>query len=315
MNIRILLRWALSLGLLAGLLLWLEPSRIAAEISRIHPGWLVLALVAATLPTLLSAWRWRFTAARLGLVLPATTAVADYYLAGFVNQVLPGGVIGDAWRARRHAQASGRSGPAWRAVILERASGQIIVVLLAVLAVLLHQPWRAALLSMLPAAGASAHSSPVWSLALIFSILAILAILAWASRRHWRPLLATFGQDIRRALLARTAWPLQLGSSSLIVLGYLLVFALAARGIGVQVALPELMLLALPVLLAMLIPLSVAGWGFREVAAATVWLLNDLPPEQGVAASISYGLIVLLASLPGALVLTLKPSSKTQLDQ
>ncbi len=57
------------------------------------------------------------------------------------------------------------------------------------------------------------------------------------------------------------------------------------------------------VLLAMAIPLSVAGWGIREGAAALVWQAAGLDAAEGVAASVSYGLVVLLSTLPGALVL------------
>ncbi len=306
---RVALRWGLSLTVLTALLLWLEPREIIAELAEIKPGWLLLALLAASGSTLMSAWRWRFTAARLGLRLPPQIALGDYYLAGFVNQILPGGVVGDAWRAQRHARSSGRAGPAWRAVILERASGQVIVVLLAVLALMLHAPWREVLVSGFLDQAGGGRRGMAWSLPLA------LAILIYATRRRWQPLLAVFGRDIRRALLARRTWPVQLVSSTLIVLSYLLTFALAGRGLGLELTLPELMLLALPVLLAMLIPLSVAGWGFREGAAAGVWLFSSLPPEQGVATSMTYGLIVLVASLPGAMVLLIRPSAKAQFDQ
>lgn len=308
---RIALRWLVSLAVLAALLWWLEPGRIAAELSDIQISWLLLALLSATVPTVLSAWRWRFTAARLSLRLSWRTAIGDYYLAGFVNQVLPGGVIGDAWRAQRHAQSSGRRGPAWRAVILERASGQLVVMLMAVLSVLLYPPWREAISANLGPLGGTGRQGLALSLPLL------LAVIAYATRQRWQPWLKVFGRDIGRALLARRVWPFQLLSSSVIVLSYLLVFALAARGIGLDMPVPGLMLLALPVLLAMLIPLSVAGWGFREGAAAGVWLLSGLPPEQGVAVSVAYGLIVLLASLPGTLVLAVRPSARpqSQLDQ
>ncbi|HRM70851.1 MAG TPA: lysylphosphatidylglycerol synthase domain-containing protein, partial [Thauera phenylacetica] len=57
------------------------------------------------------------------------------------------------------------------------------------------------------------------------------------------------------------------------------------------------------VLLAMAIPLSVAGWGVREAAAALVWQAAGLEAAEGVAASVSYGVVVLLSTLPGALAL------------
>lgn len=296
-------RWLISLALLAGLALWLDPARIAAEVRALDPGWLIFALLVSLAQTALSAWRWRFTAHRLGLELAPGRALADYYLAGFINQVLPGGVVGDAWRAQRHARRSGQTGVAWRAVILERASGQLVVVALAALVVTLYPPWREGFAPALLAAGLG--------LALVVVFGALLAR-RLRDRAGW---LAQIGPDLRRALLARRAWPVQLASSIAIVVSYLLVFAAGARGIGVELPLVQLMMMALPALLAMLVPVSVAGWGLREGAAGAVWLISGLPPEQGVAVSITYGVLVLLASLPGVLVLLAPSSGQAHVDQ
>jgi hypothetical protein len=56
-------------------------------------------------------------------------------------------------------------------------------------------------------------------------------------------------------------------------------------------------------LLAMVVPLTVSGWGVREGVAAILWPLVGLPAEQGVALSVGYGAAVFLVSLPGALAL------------
>ena len=53
-------------------------------------------------------------------------AVREYYLAMFLNQVLPGGVLGDVTRAWRHARLED-TGRAVRAVVFERASGQLVM--------------------------------------------------------------------------------------------------------------------------------------------------------------------------------------------
>ncbi|AMO36752.1 hypothetical protein [Thauera humireducens] len=45
------------------------------------------------------------------------------------------------------------------------------------------------------------------------------------------------------------------------------------------------------------------SWGLREGAAALLWAAAELDVAQGVAISISYGLVVLLSTLPGAWVL------------
>ena len=62
--------------------------------------------------------------------------------------------------------------------------------------------------------------------------------------------------------------------------------------------------LVAPVLMAMLIPITVAGWGVREGAAAALWGLVGLTPEDGVAISVAYGLLVLVSSAPGVPILT-----------
>ncbi|NIY95540.1 UPF0104 family protein, partial [Salipiger sp. HF18] len=61
------------------------------------------------------------------------------------------------------------------------------------------------------------------------------------------------------------------------------------------------------ILTAMLLPASVAGWGWREGAAAALFPLAGLSAEAGLAASIAYGLISLLSALPGAFFLRCTP--------
>ncbi len=79
-----------------------------------------------TLQTILSALRWRLTAARLGQVIGVGEAVREYYLGQVVNQSLPGGMVGDAGRAVRTGRRAGlvRAG---QAVVLERFAGQFAV--------------------------------------------------------------------------------------------------------------------------------------------------------------------------------------------
>lgn len=296
---RVGVRWALSLAVLGTVLWWLEPASVASRLADLSHGWLLGALAVSVVQMALSAWRWRFTAARLGLSLPYSHAVGDYYLSVFVNHLLPGGVAGDALRAHRHATASRQTGAAWRAVIIERASGQAVVVV-GTLAVLVFVPvWT----RVLPAPSSLGDEllKPV-ALGLLL-IAGALALTAFRSPGVWK----AFGRDVRRALLARGAWPRQVASSVGIVFSYALVFAMAARAVGAAQDFTFLLALALPILLAMLIPFSVGGLGFREAAAAWVWLALGLPPEQGAAAALTYGLLVLIAAAPGAVVLILRP--------
>lgn len=293
-------RWLVSVTVLGLLLVWLNPGAIMGQVRQIDPRWLLAALAVSVVQILLSAWRWRFTALKLDLTLPWRQAVSEYYLAGFINQVLPGGVLGDAWRARRHAISTDRTGPAWRAVIIERASGQLVVCM-AAMGILVSTPlWREALVGTWGRAGLP-------GLLLIVTTVVILAVLLLARLRP--ALVRTLRDDVYRALLSPQVLPIQLLLSLLIVISYMLVFAMAARGIGIDLPFGWLLAVALPVLLAMLIPVTVAGWGLREATAAGVWLAMGLPAAQGVVVAASYGVVVFVATLPGLLVLLARPAA------
>lgn len=293
-----LARAALSLGLLAALWFLVDGPAVLARLAAPEPLWILAALALSLPQHLLSAARWSFTAGRLGARLGFRQAVADYYLASFLNQLLPGGVAGDLLRAWRHgrvlrADDAGGLGPALRAVILERLSGQIVLLMFAA-AGLAFWPFPAA-----------APVEPAGLFALAAVLIAVVAAMAWLIRRAGAAgrALAGFLAEARQALVARGAAPVQLALSSLIVASYVATYACAARALGL-LADPVVFLALVPlVLLAMSLPLSVAGWGLREASAAGLWAAAGLPVADGVAISLVYGLLILLASLPGALVL------------
>jgi len=76
-------------------------------------------------------------------------------------------------------------------------------------------------------------------------------------------------------------------------------FLIAARTAGTTAPPSRMLPLALLVLLAMVLP-SVGGWGPREGMTAWVFGAAGLGAAQGVATAVVYGVMVLVASLPGA---------------
>ncbi|NKI33979.1 flippase-like domain-containing protein [Wenzhouxiangella sp. XN79A] len=297
---RLALRVLTSLGLLVLLACLLDPAEIADQVRRIDPSWLAVGLALCVLQMLAAAARWRLTAIAIGVPLSRRRAIYDYYLAGLANQLLPGGVAGDAARAVRHARSSGRTGLAVRAVVLERASGQLVLLTITAL-LLITTP-----LGRTIAGTADKALGPALPAAAALGALALVVLLR--RRPDWLQALWT---DARRALLSRRYGPRQL-LLSLVVFGTLCgAFASAGRMLGVEVGGADLLVLAPLVLLAMLIPLSVGGWGVRESAAAGLFALAGYAPETGVAVSIAYGLVTLLATLPGALVPLLEPDERS----
>ncbi len=317
------LRLLASLALLGALSLWLDTSAIVAEIQGLSPYWVLLALILTLPQVAISAWRWRLTARLLNIRLPWRVALGDYYLATFLNQVLPGGVMGDATRAWRHAQASGQRAAALRAVIIERTSGQLVLAAMAcatLFSPIWHQPLARFSHSLLNNAASHSLSASVW-LGGLFLLLMLGLLFKRIIRRPPRlfktrysalltGLFKGLGGDLHRTLLSHRAWPRQLLGSALVVCSYVAVFVCAARAIGSDLPLTTLLTLIPLVLLAMAIPLSVAGWGLREGAAALVWAGAGLAPAQGVAISVAYGLLVLISSLPGALFLIRRRSRR-----
>jgi uncharacterized membrane protein YbhN (UPF0104 family) len=282
---------AISAGVLLAVALLLDPRAIIHEVRAFSLPWLVLGLAISVFQVLLCAWRWRLTAGLVGVPLRYRDAVREYYLSLFINQVLPGGVLGDAGRALRHAQQTSKGGSAWRAVIIERASGQLAVGLLTALVLVSSPLWHAVL----------GKSGYLWLVAGGAGVALGVAVIAavMPERVHLPGWVSAFWVDIQRGLWHGGVWAWQLVSSLMIVFSYALVMLCAARAIGVELSASTLLALAPPLLLSMLIPLSVAGWGLREGTAASVWAWVGLAPSQGVAVSLAYGIIVLIATLPG----------------
>ena len=109
--------------------------------------------------------------------------------------------------------------------------------------------------------------------------------------------------EVRTVLGAPGAGPQVVLLSALAALGHVLVFLVAARTAGVDAPAYDLVPLALAVLLASAIPLSVAGWGPREGAAAWVFGAAGLGVAAGVQVAVVYGVMSLVATLPGLFVL------------
>jgi uncharacterized membrane protein YbhN (UPF0104 family) len=281
---------AVSLALLVLVARYVDADAVLSRLSALRPGWVAAALAVSVLQVGVLAWRWRYTAARIGIDLPLRAALEEYYLGILLNQLLPGGIAGDVSRAWRHARREATAGPAVRAVILERASAQVVMTLTAVVS-LLVLPW---------ATPASRVGVGVVGAAALATALAALA------RRSESASLSAAGHvlaDARRALLDRQALPTQTATALLVVASYLAVFLMAARAVGVTTPTAVMLPLVAPVLMTMLVPVTVAGWGIREVAAASLWALAGLTPEDGAAISVAYGLLVLVSSAPGLVAL------------
>jgi uncharacterized membrane protein YbhN (UPF0104 family) len=252
-------------------------------------GPLAAAFGLAVLTTVCCAWRWRIVARGLGLELSLGAAVAAYYRSLFLNVSLPGGVVGDVHRGIRHGRDALDVGRGLRAVAWERSAGQVVQVVLTV-AVLLVAPS--------PVRG----SMPIVVLALLAAAAGVALAAAGRPASGWSRIRRAAARDLREGLLAQRAWPAIGLASALVVAGHALTFLLAARSAGVTAPASRVLPLALLVLLAGALP-NVGGWGPREGMTAWAFGAAGLGASLGVATAVVYGVMVFVATLPGAVVL------------
>jgi hypothetical protein len=266
-------RWArLAAAATLGVLVWRVGTGPFLDGLRAVDGRaLAAASGLAALTTVCCAWRWRTVAGGLGVELPLGTAVAAYYRSLFLNVTLPGGVLGDVHRGMNHGL---------RAVVWERSAGQAVQVALT-LAVLLVLP------------------SPVRAVAPLIALAVLgVAVGVAVGIRSW----PAAARDVRDALLAHRAWAPIAVASTLVVAGHAVTFVIAARAAGATAPPDELLPLALLVLLGAALP-NIGGWGPREGVTAWAFAAAGLGASLGVATAVVYGVMVFVASLPGAAVL------------
>jgi glycosyltransferase 2 family protein len=215
----------------------------------------------------------------------------------FLGQALPTSIAGAAWRVWKIRSLGFDIGTGLRGVLIDRTTamiGLVLVVLVTAPLLLAHMP----------------DPAMRWSVAVGLGLGAALLALAlsadrlsgrWASGRLSG--VAEFGRAVR-GLLSRPVTAIPIIGVSVVV--HLLAGAtmwLIAGSLGLPVGLADCLVLMPPIVLVAGMPLSIAGWGLREGAVVAVFALVGVPMDGALLMSVLLGLLLLLVSLPGGLVL------------
>jgi len=255
--------------------------------------WLLVAVVLLSGQIFVSALRWRLTGERLGMAIPWSQAWREYYLSQVVNQSIPGGVIGDATRAMRSKDTAGLV-PAAQSVILERLAGQLALLVLLAGGLLVNAldptgpAWPDWLVTLLAVAGAACAGSVVAG-----------ALLARKVRSRAGRVIRDFATAARKSLLSREIRWQQLALSLATALLNIGGFWACAMAVGVRLPFAQALAVIPLILLMMVIPVSVSGWGLREGAAALLFPLVGFSSAEGFASSVAFGLVLIVIALPG----------------
>jgi hypothetical protein len=263
-----------------------------AGIRRVSPASLAAATLITAATTALSAWRWRVIAGGLGLDIPLRTAIASYYRSQLLNSTLPSGVLGDVHRGVRHGQETGEVGLALRSVVWDRAAGQVVQVALTIVVLL---AWPSPIRPAMEVVGL-----------VVVGIADAVVLVALAEPHEGQSWPARVTQavrdDLRSTLLTWERGPAVVAASAAVVAGHVAVFLVAA-GANSWTSARTVLPLALIVMLSMSVPTNIGGWGPREGVAAWAFAVAGLGTTQGVEVATTYGVLSLVATLPGIIAL------------
>jgi len=282
---------AISAALIALVVQAFDVRGLAAQLSRVEAGAVVLAVCLMLVAAPLQAARWRITLASNGNRLPFARVLAIVLIGNFFSQVLPSSIGGDAARIWCAYRAGLTPADAAATVILDRMISLLGLLVLSLCCL----PW---LLALVP--DAAARSAIV--LVVMSGIGGFLAFVVFhrlLDRWQVARALSGFAELVRRlAFSPRLLQALAVSIAAMFVFTFV-VFQLA-RALGAGIGYVDCLLLVPPVLLVSAIPISVAGWGVREGAMVVALGFAGVEPATAFGVSVLFGVTAAAASLPGA---------------
>ena len=279
---------------------WLHAVSFAPVLDRageVQPFEVVLIIGIMGVQFVLFCVRWWLVSRCCAAAMPLSSAIRIGFISLFFNQTLPATVGGDIVRSYL---ASREGVPIHRAVVgvvVDRIIGSIALV---------------GLVAMILPGFYSVVSDPIVRAGLAMIVLtgllgSCLLVLAGgqiaAALKRWRVMrpLGVLTDDLRGALTQRRAiWTLAL--SFAIHLTSVGAVILSATAMGVRLDPMVALVLVPPVMLVVMIPISVAGWGVRESALIMALAQAGVTASDALAISLAFGLASLVASLPGGVL-------------
>jgi uncharacterized protein (TIRG00374 family) len=273
----------------------------AVALMRTQNLWLVLlAAVAILLQIGLGSLRWRAvliaSAQQDSANISPWLAFRLYYASIFFNSILPGTFGGDVVRVISTRTLGVTTGASVHSVVLDRALTLVMLLVMALPAA--PRVWGGIGIGMSGAllgvgVGFVAALFAFYMLSRIPRLAVLKQYVDRVIQSFWRALANLLSHP--RPLLM--AVPLALATHA----SYCIAAFLLAQSLGINLALIDALTLMPLVLLVATIPISVGGWGVREVGAIGLLGLVGISSHEAVIISLQFGVISVLMSLPGAL--------------
>ena len=289
----LLIKLALSAALIVWLLSGVDVAAARALVAAAAPLPLVVGVALLALSTAVSGLRWLIVVRALGGGLKVGDSLRLSFVGLFFNNFLPSSFGGDAFRALGLYRIGLTPRLAVTGTLLDRVAALIGIILF----VLVFLPFTPELKD-----GMGRWLTPLLAAALIAGVIGLeLFHRLPEGWRRWKAvrLLADLAADGRRVFLRPGPSAGALGCALACQLLMTLSFVAFAAALGL--ALPVFPFLALVplIMLASVLPVSIAGWGVREAAAVFGFGLIGVGREPALVMAMAFGLGCLLVSLPG----------------
>jgi hypothetical protein len=301
----VLLKLAVSSGLLAALLGRANVAGIARGLSNAHPPWLAVALALYALMLAVSAWRWQQLLRAQAVDLPFRRLFESFLVATFFNNFLPSNVGGDVVRIADTSKAAGSKTLATTVVLLDRGLGLLGLFLVGAIGASLGR-WA-------PGPGGNpVGATTLWAGLLAGTALSIplfvapqlLQVLAGPVRRVHPQWIDERLDRLTAALVRFRRAPgamAQCFAGAVAVQAILVLFYLAlARGLHIPIGFTHLALLVPVSFLVQMVPISINGFGVREATFGVYFRRLGLGLDQALLLSLSGAAAVLAVSILGA---------------
>lgn len=283
----------------------IEAGSIVSGLAGMDLRWLAVATLLLMLEIPLLALRWRAIVnaiAQRGWRAPAGAMIAIASISAFFSQVLPG-IAHEGIRSWLLV----RLGCGWRTgitcVVVDRAVG--VGVLLVLTLVILQLPLGLSALGGFRGLVFAVYGASLLAAALALAFLpSLVPLLARYRYLRWA---ADLLESVRRVLISGSA-PVVLGLALSVHALTILAIWCVGQAQGLTLSVGDAAVLFAIILGVALVPISIGGWGVRELALVTVLGRHGLPAEQTLLFSMCFGLAVALGALPGGVVWLFYPA-------
>ena len=293
------IRWALGLGILAGLLFYLDIGQVGAVLSRVNWALAVPAIVGLSAMHLVGAAMWKYLCSRLsGIQFNWSYATKAYYASQTAGSITPSNIGADVYRVYSLTGGAHQWQEGIAPIVVQRIASYLGLLLLGTCAA-----W------LVPASGIAGKALAIPAILLFVSLGSL-----WLLRKA-----ASAQGSIVNKLASRLRLPIfWVGVSSKqfymsVATAAAMAFVFHAGSVGLTyllvlsvdgnfAILTTISVLALA-RLALLLPFSIGGLGFQEGALALLFPLVGMSAEMGLSVSLLSRVGLLLTAAIGATVI------------